>query len=312
MRLIYYLKIIVFTCLLSVNCTAKTSPQTNTYGKRTYDILIPDGDTVKPAPTVFLLHGGGGTGERLRKHFDLSSRAADAGVVLVYPYGLDGHWNDGRPNKMKNGRKIFKADVPDDVTFLKGLANDLIKRGVSKKGHIYIAGVSNGGMMTQRILCEASDTFVAGASIIAGLPKALENCEPLHPRPILLINGDADPLMPWQGGGVGFRKKRGLVLSGLDTFAHWRKINSCGSKYTTQPMANIYPKDQTLPVRYKTSCQQATEMIRIQNGGHYIPMPISTYRPNSRKYKRTKKWLGAYNHDIDSRAEIWNFFFGGK
>ncbi len=304
MRIIFSFNILLLAALISVNCNAKPKLVTEKFGARSYERTIPDGDTPKPAPTVFVLHGGGGTGKKLRKHFDFSALAANAGVALVYPDGVNGHWNDGR----EGDRNIFKSEVPDDVAFLSALADDLIARGISRKDHIYVVGVSNGGMMTQRLLCEASDTFAAGASIIAGLPATLKNCTPSRPTPILLINGDSDPLMPWKGGGVGFQGSRGMVLSGMDTLAHWQRLNGCAEKHQTIAMLNKNLSDETRPVKYAASCKQATEMIHIKSGGHNIPMPVDKHRPKSKKYKRRKKWLGRYNHDFDSSDEIWEFF----
>lgn len=308
MRFVFSLNMFLVAVFLSINSFAKSRPTIQTFENRNYEITIPGGDTKKPAPTVFVLHGGGGTGKKLRQHFDFTQLAADAGIVLVYPDGINGHWNDGRPISVKGGRDLFKGAAPDDVAFLSNLANDLVTRGISQEGRFYVTGVSNGGMMTQRLLCEASETFLAGASIIAGLPASLKNCTPSHARPILLINGDADPLMPWKGGGVGFRGVRGLVLSGPHTYAHWQNVNGCAKIFEIVDMPNKNVSDKTRPVRYMASCKQATEMIHIKSGGHNIPMPISTYRPNSRKYKRRKRLLGRYNHDFDSREEIWEFF----
>jgi len=304
MRIFVALNICLLAVSLYATSFAKSAPTIQIFKNRSYEITIPDGDTTKPAPTVFVLHGGGGTGKKLRQHFDFTRLAAEAGVVLVYPDGLDGHWNDGR----EDGRNVFKNEIPDDVIFLSALASDLAKRGISQEGQFYVVGVSNGGMMTQRLLCEASETFAAGASIIAGLPASLENCTPSKPRPILLINGDADPLMPWKGGGVGFRGVRGLVLSGPDTYAHWQNVNGCAKAFETIAMPNKNDSDKTRPVKYSAKCKQATEMIHIKRGGHNIPMPVSAHRPKSGKYKRRKRWLGRYNHDFDSRTEIWQFF----
>jgi polyhydroxybutyrate depolymerase len=304
MRLVFLLNIFLATALLFINGFAKSRPTIETFENRNYEITIPGGDTKKPAPTVFVLHGGGGTGKTLRQHFDFTRLAADGGVVLVYPDGINGHWNDGR----KGGRDLFKGEAPNDVTFLSALAQELVKRGIAKPGQIYVTGVSNGGMMTQRLLCEASETFTAGASIIANLPAALKSCNPSMPRPILLINGDDDPLMPWKGGGVGFWGARGLVLSGTETYAYWQNVNGCAKQYEITDMPNKNAADQSRAVKYITKCKQATEMIHIKRGGHNIPMPISTYRPKSRKYKRRKRLLGRYNHDFDSRSEIWEFF----
>jgi polyhydroxybutyrate depolymerase len=275
---------------------------------RSYDLIIPPKKFEGPRPTVFVLHGGGGTGSQIRKHFDFTSRAAKDGVVLVYPDGLKKHWNDGRTGE----RKPPKTPKPDDVAFITSIATRLIEDGVSVPGKMYVTGVSNGGMMTQRLLCDASDVFQAGVSIIANLPTTLEGCTPEAPRSILLINGDKDPLMPWNGGGVGFRHSRGLVISAERTFAHWQLISGCEGDVKVRPIANLSKKDGTYAKRRTaTQCQagREVEQIHVYGGGHNIPTPVFLGpKPGSRRYKRRVKLLGAYNHDFDARTEAWRFF----
>ncbi len=43
-----------------------------------------------------------------------------------------------------------------------------------------------------------------------------------------MINGTVDPIMPWQGGEIGFVfKNRGKVLSSENTFKFWVMQNEC-------------------------------------------------------------------------------------
>ncbi|HFB54292.1 MAG TPA: hypothetical protein ENJ46_00090 [Hellea balneolensis] len=288
--------------------TVQAKPRHVQVEGRSYDLIVPPKKFDGPRPTVFVLHGGGGTGAQIRKHFDFTSRAAKDGVVLVYPDALKKHWNDGRTGE----RKPPKTPKPDDVAFLTSIADRLIEDGVSAPNKIYITGVSNGGMMTQRLLCDASGVFQAGASIIANLPTTLEGCAPDVPRSILLINGDKDPLMPWNGGGVGFRHSRGLVISAARTFAHWQRLNGCEGKVSVRPMANISKKDGTYAKRLTAGDCQAghkVEQIHVYGGGHNIPTPVFLGpKPGSRRYKRRVKLLGAYNHDFDARTQVWQFF----
>ena len=299
-----------FTALALVSLLFGISPfvqaktTTQTYEDRSFELFVPDGVGVKPRPTVFVLHGGGGTGKKLNKQFSFDSWAAKDGAVLIYPDGIDGHWNDGREAKRKR-----HGSRPDDVTFLTGLAEQLISDGISLKEKIYVIGVSNGGMMTQRLLCDASGQFQAGASIIAGLPVPLKGCVPETPRALLMINGDNDPLMPWNGGGVGFRGKRGDVISGPASFDHWQIVNQCAGMPQVSVLPNTNKRDKTkaqTSVASKCASGNAVEMIRIKEGGHNIPGPPNM-RINSRRYKRRAKMLGRYNHDFDARDKIWDF-----
>jgi polyhydroxybutyrate depolymerase len=67
--------------------------------ERTYRIHLPSQrDQTKPVPLVFLFHGGGGTGQGMEKlTLGGFNRLADReGFIVVYPDGIEKHWNDGR------------------------------------------------------------------------------------------------------------------------------------------------------------------------------------------------------------------------
>src|SRR5262249_56860511 len=80
--------------------------------------------------------------------------AAGHGFAGVFPDGIYRVWNDGR-----EGGRISRVD---DVGFLHRLVEWLVRHGVADPARVYLAGVSNGGMMTFRLLCGAAAPF-AGA-----------------------------------------------------------------------------------------------------------------------------------------------------
>ena len=111
-------------------------------------IVLPAGRG--PAPTVIVLHGAFSSAAWTARHYGFAEAAAARGFAAVFPQGLRGCWNDGR-NPFP-----WRAN---DVAFLKVLAGELMAEGVADPSRIYLAGVSNGGMMAMRMLCEASDLF---------------------------------------------------------------------------------------------------------------------------------------------------------
>src|SRR5258708_7950502 len=77
------------------NFTQKTIDVAGT--KRTYLLHVPaDFPTDRPAPLVFVFHGGGSTAagtERLTRFSRLADRER---IIVVFPEALGMHWNDGR------------------------------------------------------------------------------------------------------------------------------------------------------------------------------------------------------------------------
>src|SRR6185295_4977243 len=64
---------------------------------------------------------------------------------------------------------------------------------------MYVAGFSNGGFMTLRMTCSASDYFAAFAAIAAELyPQLTSRCQG-NGAPIMLVNGTADPMVRYNG-----------------------------------------------------------------------------------------------------------------
>ncbi|PHR54734.1 MAG: hypothetical protein COA47_15155 [Robiginitomaculum sp.] len=304
-RLCIALLLLVAASLLAVS-SARADTLTMDNGEvRRWQSFAPSRIKGQTAPLLFVLHGGGGSSKATRRTFSFDQLARRKGFRVIYPDGLERHWNDGRD---AGSVKLFKGTKPDDVGFLTALAQQMIDNGQADPHQIYVIGVSNGGMMTQRLLCEASQTFAGGVAIIAGLPTTMNHCQPTRPGPVLLINGDADPIIPWAGGGVGLRRNRGDVLSAMDSFAHWQRVNQCQGPVTRFPMFNRDRNDGTRPLRHRASdCQSghAVELIQIKGGGHGLPGKKA--RGNAKAKQKRTKLLGPTSNDFDTRSIAWDF-----
>src|SRR5262249_22545487 len=150
---------------------------------------------VEPAPTAIVLHGAVNSAGWAAWRFGFKEGAAARGLSGAFPQGLGLQGDDRR---RRGGPRV------GDVAVLRRLALDPVGRVVAGPDRIYVAGVSNGGMMALRLVCEGAD-FVAGiGSIIASMPAATgADCRPARPVPIVMFNGTADKLVPYDGGRVG-------------------------------------------------------------------------------------------------------------
>jgi len=259
-------------------------------------------------PVILVLHGAASTAERMRSDTGWAfEQIADRyGAVVVYPQGVDRHWNDCRAA----GNYAAKRRGVDDVGFLRAVVARLdgdpaLGARRIDADQVFAVGFSNGGHMALRLALEAPDFVVGVAAIAASLPTA-ENlsCVPSgQPVPVLLINGDADPISPYDGGEIwslGPFNRRGAVRSTLATAEYFRDL----AGYTTPPFEHRYPdtdpSDGTVASRMVWSSDERPEVdvITIHGGGHTIPHPVMSM----------PRIFGRTSHDVPAADEIWRFF----
>lgn len=173
-----------------------------TLGQRRYRLFIPAGDRSKPRPLIVALHGGWGTGKNMQDISGLDAQAGPAGFLVAYPDGVGRAWNAGsccaKPMK----------DKVDDVAFLKAVVDDIAQRDGIDRRRVYGTGFSNGAMMLYRVACEAPDLFKAIAPVSGG--PMFEGCQSPRPISAYLIQGRADPRIPWDGGEFEGNYRPGL------------------------------------------------------------------------------------------------------
>jgi len=304
-----------------MSCTQGTTPGPGTPELRFWQIVWDGLDRTfatytpasltTPAPIVFVLHGGFGSATVIWNGEDGRSWKALAdqhGFFLVLPEGRPDpanpgshHWNDCRSDQ-NNAEAISSAD---DVGFISHLIDLAAARVAIDPSRVYVAGASNGGMMTYRLAMQLGNRLAAAGAMIANLPDPSECPFSAEPIPILIMNGTADPIMPYAGGCVaGPTCDRGRVRSTDATVAFW--VGSNGAATTPEQVAlpDVVVSDLSTVSQFTYRGGASGKDVlfyRVNNGGHQIPGPD----PVSLAQIRVG---GPKNRDIDAPATIWQFF----
>ena len=270
---------------------------------RSYTVQLP---AKRPAPLVVVLHGKTQRGADMITRTAWPQVAKRAGFAVAFPDGLNHAWADART---RAGPELRGPPAgTDDVAFIAKLVDQLVADGTADAKRVYVAGVSNGGAMAMTLVCARADLFVAGASVIMNLTEETAvTCHPSRPLPMLLMNGTADPLIPYEGGhGSSYFAADGF-WSTEETLAFWRKLNGCeaGDADATD-MPDKSPDDRSTVTRITSRCPDGHDVVlyRINGGGHRMP----GFAPDARFPRVATGLLGPQNGDIDGAETIWAFF----
>ena len=267
------------------------------------------------APTVLLLHGGtqsmdkifqpnaGGTLEwpilaEKEKFLLLAPNGTNA--TTGNPLGDKQGWNDLRPSP------TYGKPEADDVGFVKVLLDWSEQIYATDPKKVYATGSSNGGLMTYRLLLEMPDRIAAGAAFIANFPSEspfLNSSSP--PRPIMIVNGTQDPLMPWNGGAT--KGSRGKVFSAQETASWWIKHNRADSGRAQEQLIADSSANDSCKL-YQTSYPaslggEPVVFIKMDGGGHSQPSQKHLV-PNTWMVRR---FLGPSCQAAEGAVLAWKF-----
>jgi polyhydroxybutyrate depolymerase len=272
--------------------------------ERTYRTYLPERSAAGPLPVVFVLHGGGGNAARMYQPghppYRWQELAEQHGLLVVYPESVEDTWHDCRSDAH------HVIGTADDVGFFRAMIERLGTDHPIDRARIYAAGTSNGGMMSYRLAMELTDSFAAVGAVIANMPAdpAGECAEPTRPISVAIMNGDADPRMPWDGGDLErVGHFRGAVRSAHDTRDYWVAHNDADRP----PAAHRYPDrdraDGTTVSRLDYDGDNASvAFFRVHGGGHTEPSIAYPY-PDS-----AQRLVGPQSHDLEYADELWEFF----
>jgi polyhydroxybutyrate depolymerase len=168
---------------------------------------------------------------------------------------------------------------------------------------VYMAGISNGGMMAERMACEHAGS-VAAIAVVAGSisEKMAVSCKQSQAVPILLIHGTEDPVVPWSGGAVAGFEEFGRVLSAKDSARFWAARNLCSETPRILKEPDNNPQDGTrVQTEIFAGCSNNSEvrLVMVEGGGHTWPGGYQ-YLP--------ERFIGKTSKDIDANKIIWEFF----
>lgn len=182
---------------------------------RGYKVHVPPSyDPQVAMPVLFAMHGLGQN--PILYPLDGSAwleKADEEGFIVVMPSGnakgADGTWSfTGSWNAGECCGGAAQAGI-DDVALIRAIADEVGGHLNLDLTRVYATGMSNGGFLSYRLACEASDLFVAvapGAGAI-GMPSIAPMgtgnadftvCEPDNAVSVLAMHGTADALVPYR------------------------------------------------------------------------------------------------------------------
>jgi polyhydroxybutyrate depolymerase len=273
--------------------------------ERVFHLHAPEGATPTARPLVIVLHGGHGkaTGMPKLTRGGFERLADREGFLVCYPEAVEGNWNDGR------GVEEYRAQLEriDDVGFLATLIDALVAEGRVDPRRVFVTGISNGAMMSNRLGLELPAKIAAIAPVAGSIPVAIAPTATASPAApsvtavaVLMINGDADPLVPYEGGEVHFyRRKLGKVVSAPAAARIWAARNGCAPAPEASMLDDRDPADGTRVRRERWAGAAEVVLLTVEGGGHTWPGGLQ-YLP--------ELVIGRTTRDIDGCAEIWRFF----
>lgn len=253
---------------------------------RTYTVYVPEtlDSSNSPVDVLFVLHGTGGSGEGIRD-VGFDTYADNSGFITVYPDSLV---RDGVPKWDPTNRQV------KDIDFIQAIITDMNTFSGGRVGNIYIAGMSNGSVMTQVMGCVTPE--VDGiAAVSAGIgSEFFPYC-------------DANRALPYIGF-YGTEDRFGEIAKYEASVAFFANENGCAGTYTATLLPDIAPNDGTTVEKrvYKTAdgvaCATPVTYYRITGGGHFWP--------GAEKYteERLERNTGSVTQDIDATKLIVEFF----
>ncbi|NQX89875.1 MAG: dienelactone hydrolase family protein [Halioglobus sp.] len=178
-----------------------SNPPTEIGERRPASVRVPSNYTTSTRyPLVVVLHGFGANGRLQSGYLGLDRRVDERQYILLFP--------DGTPNSA--GALFWNAPsccAPsddrgrvDDVAYLRELIATAALHFSIDTRRVGLIGHSNGGAMTLRMVCEASDLVTAAVSLAGWTFAEDALCSPAdNPVRVLIMHGTEDETIEYDG-----------------------------------------------------------------------------------------------------------------
>jgi polyhydroxybutyrate depolymerase len=234
--------------------------------ERSYILYIPDSvDPEEPAALVFIFHGGMGNAESAVRMSTFHGIADRNGLIVVYPNGT-GRLSDETLLTWNGGACCGYAqeEAVDDVGFVRAMVEDVRSMAAIDARRIYASGMSNGGILSHRLGCEAADLFAAIAPVAGTLNYS--PCNPAKSVSVIEFHGTQDQHILYDGGYGPQSIAQADFTSVKYSIGFWSSFNRCDPEPQTEESDGI---------RHDvwTGCADsaAVELYTVIGGGHAWP-----------------------------------------
>jgi polyhydroxybutyrate depolymerase len=247
------------------------------------------------------------------------------GFLLLAPNGVNVETGDTYGDK-QNWSDMRVLDNPentlpinDDLGFIEQLIQYAVATHNINPSKVYTTGSSNGGIMTYTLLLKKPQLFAAGAAFIANLPT-VTIVKPDKTVPIMIMNGNKDRLMKWDGGDLR-SDVGGNVRSALATRDWWLQNNLASTTNVAEialPNRNLldrcrirgefYPPnvDDAATTSNATALTPApVHFYTMDGGGHSMPIRRGFFNLRQNLYDLLLS--GPSCHDVDGAVVAWEF-----
>jgi len=268
---------------------------------RTFILHVPPNYTSKtPLPLVVVLHGAFSTGSQTESETGFSVLADSERFLVAYPEGIGifclfQHWNAGHCCGKAADNQV------DDISFVAEVIDTVRLKLAVDPARIYMAGMSNGGMLTYRFATERTGNLAAAAVVCATIGSTKVNetepwrlQQPQKALPIIGFQGLDDKTMPFKTVSTVSQDKP-RFLPTTDAIEFWQNSNGCEAA----PAKSIANNGSVQHLTWK-NCQEGSslEFVLLEGWGHQWPAPFFTNQL-------------AADHPLrgfDATKQIWDFF----
>jgi polyhydroxybutyrate depolymerase len=181
----------------------------------------------------------------------------------------------------------------------------LVEKEHANPDRVYATGISNGGQLAYRLALELPDRIAAVAPVAASLPDEsnFDCTKSGKPVAILILNGTADPMNPYEGGEValyGLFGSRGTVMSTDATVSYFAQLagHHGPPRIVQYPDVATHDSSRAELQIWNDGPGPEVVLLKVEGGGHTFPHP----------FHRFPRFIGPTNADLDAAAEIWRFF----
>lgn len=244
---------------------------------RTFHFLKPAKEN---AHLIFVIHGSGGNGLQMRMQTKkLESIAPSENILLVYPDGYKKFWNECR----KTANSAANIENINENAFFGGMISYFQANHQVNEKHIFAVGTSGGGHMAYKLALTMPEKFRAITAIIANLPDTnnLDCSEKKIALPVMIINGTADNINPYEGGKVNLGKNvnLGFVRSTDRTFHYWSSLAGYKGEPQKELLPDNDPNDGRTIEKYSFRKRRKPEitLLKVLNGKHDYPKDIDVH-----------------------------------